>query len=270
MFGDTPDGRSERYRPPWSRCRPARHPIRNGTSWLPPRGVDVAQGGGQNRNMSVPSSSDNVGPPLRGLLHGFEAYLSVSQSETRAAIRDGLVVLDANVLLNLYRYDDGAREDLFRLLQALGDRLFVPHQVATEFWRNRASASRERLKMAGDTVERLEELGKNADKVLREWANRLAIADNVRETLLGALSGSFESVIGVVEPSEGALSETSHSETSKDPILLRLESILVDKVGPPFSEDDLRTNVKEGHRRVDAENTPRLQGQGQERRRCRR
>ena len=147
-------------------------------------------------------------------------------------------------------------EDLFRLLQALGDRLFVPHQVATEFWRNRASASHERLKMAGDTVERLEELGKNADKVLREWANRLAIADNVRETLLGALSGSFESVIGVVEPSEGALSETSHSETSKDPILLRLESILVDKVGPPFSEDDLRTNVKEGHRRVDAKIPP--------------
>ena len=23
----------ERYRPPWSRCRPARHPIRNGTYW---------------------------------------------------------------------------------------------------------------------------------------------------------------------------------------------------------------------------------------------
>ncbi|WP_449349178.1 PIN-like domain-containing protein [Streptomyces shaanxiensis] len=50
-----------------------------------------------------------------------------------------MVAPDANVLLNLYRYTEQARTDLLGALGALGDRLWVPHQVVDEFWRNRES-----------------------------------------------------------------------------------------------------------------------------------
>ena len=75
------------------------------------------------------------------------------------------MVVDPNVLLNLSRYDDGAGGPA-GLFQALGDRLFVPHQVASEFWRDRASATSDRLKMASETVGRLEDLAKSADQVI--------------------------------------------------------------------------------------------------------
>ena len=38
-------------------------------------------------------------------------------------------MIDANVLLNLYRYNESPRDDLLEVLQKVGDRLWVPHQV---------------------------------------------------------------------------------------------------------------------------------------------
>ncbi|MFD4759474.1 PIN-like domain-containing protein [Streptomyces sp. NPDC058439] len=48
-----------------------------------------------------------------------------------------MVVLDTNVLLNLYRSNARTRQDTLAVLTRLRDRLWVPHQVLTEFWRNR-------------------------------------------------------------------------------------------------------------------------------------
>ena len=63
-------------------------------------------------------------------------------------------------------------------------------------------------------------------------------------------------VITVVEPSGGATGEAEEQETFQDPILARLASLLVNKVGAPFSDDDHRAAVKEGHRRVEAKIAP--------------
>ncbi len=46
---------------------------------------------------------------------------------------EGVFVLDANVLLNLYRYSDDTREQMIAVLRGLKDRLCLPHQVAREF-----------------------------------------------------------------------------------------------------------------------------------------
>jgi len=52
-------------------------------------------------------------------------------------LTSGLVIPDTNVFLNLCRYDEPTRDDLLRILGKLGSRLWAPHQVIAEFWRNR-------------------------------------------------------------------------------------------------------------------------------------
>jgi hypothetical protein len=51
----------------------------------------------------------------------------------------GIVGLDTNVLLGLYRMSDPVREHLLEILTKLKGRLFVPHHVAAEFQRSRIS-----------------------------------------------------------------------------------------------------------------------------------
>ncbi|WP_425588779.1 PIN-like domain-containing protein [Streptomyces thinghirensis] len=45
-------------------------------------------------------------------------------------------MLDTNVLLNLYRSNESTRRDTLAALARLRERLWIPHQVLTEFWRN--------------------------------------------------------------------------------------------------------------------------------------
>lgn len=48
-----------------------------------------------------------------------------------------IFAVDANVLLNLYRYSQVTRQELEKALDSVKERLFIPHQAAREFLKNR-------------------------------------------------------------------------------------------------------------------------------------
>jgi len=109
-----------------------------------------------------------------GLYDGFEGYRTPTDGHYQEVLTKGLVVPDANVLLNLYRYNAQTQADLFAVLKRLGDRLWVPHQVLVEFWRNRESALRDPQDTGANAVDRLTEQRQQSVTVLRTWANRIA------------------------------------------------------------------------------------------------
>lgn len=75
-----------------------------------------------------------------GLFDGFEGYRVLADTDVDEALRSALVAVDANVLLNLYRYNARTADDILAIFEKLGDRLVVPHQAIREFHRNRLAA----------------------------------------------------------------------------------------------------------------------------------
>lgn len=73
----------------------------------------------------------------------FEGYMPPSGMEVAAALAEGHVILDANVLLGLYRHLQPARDIALECIRSLGNRVHIPHQVAREFWRHRAKELRD-------------------------------------------------------------------------------------------------------------------------------
>jgi hypothetical protein len=71
----------------------------------------------------------------------FVGFRIPSGAELDAALREAVVAVDANVLLNLYRFRAQTSRDLIKVLQRLGDRMVVPHQALREFWRHRQRAA---------------------------------------------------------------------------------------------------------------------------------
>ena len=51
--------------------------------------------------------------------------------------QDGIIVFDTNVLLNLYRYNEKARDELLKIMKSFQKRLWIPYQVGLEFMNNR-------------------------------------------------------------------------------------------------------------------------------------
>jgi hypothetical protein len=74
---------------------------------------------------------------MANLRDPFTAYYAPEEALIATAMHTGLVAPDTNVMLAAYRIERQAREQLFSAFAELGDRLWIPHQVAFEFHRNR-------------------------------------------------------------------------------------------------------------------------------------
>ncbi len=166
----------------------------------------------------------------RGLFGGFEGYRTPTGEDHRRVLTEGLVALDANVLLNLYRYTEQARDDLLSVLDRLEDRLWVPNQVLVEFWRNREGVLRD----PRDTERAAREMTNVRDRAVgtfRGWANRVSLAEEQSNALSTALVAGFDEVINRIDDfSDETAAETARN-TDADAVLRRLEPILAGPSG---------------------------------------
>jgi PIN like domain len=190
-----------------------------------------------------------------GLYDSFEAYRTVTQADYRHLITNGLVVPDTNVFLNLYRYNEQTRNDLFTVLRGLEDRLWVPRQVMVEFWRNRETV----LLDPRDTDKTSKKMVAHRDDAIntfRAWANRVGLPTNRTDELINVLFKAFGEVIEGI----GELADDDASyfvaDTNKDPVLAGLEPILNGRVGRGLEDTDYKHALEEAKRRADAKRPP--------------
>ena len=58
------------------------------------------------------------------------------------------IVLDTNILLNLYRYSDQTRKTILSVLEKFKERIWIPYQVIKEYYNNRDKVIDESLTYA--------------------------------------------------------------------------------------------------------------------------
>ncbi|MFD8508955.1 PIN-like domain-containing protein [Streptomyces sp. NPDC059687] len=192
-----------------------------------------------------------AGADNRGLFDDFGAFRTPTTDDFTSVLTHGLVAPDANVLLNLYRYTEQARGDLLRALGAVEDRLWVPHQVLVEFWRNRESTLSDARSSGAQAAEDMAGHAAQAERTLRTWANRVALPEEETDRLRSQLNKVFDDVQEtIVKVGEGEWQNITH-DTSTDPVIAELEPALDSRVGAPLSPLDHDKAIAEGMRRVE-------------------
>lgn len=63
----------------------------------------------------------------------FYGYYKPSKETFDALWENALIVLDANILLDFYRLSKSTCDDLFEVLKALKERIWIPYQAASEY-----------------------------------------------------------------------------------------------------------------------------------------
>lgn len=71
----------------------------------------------------------------------FKAFYNRSDEELEEiwTYKETLFVFDTNVFLNLYSYSKSTQDDFFSVLNKLKKKIWIPHQVAVEYYRRRIS-----------------------------------------------------------------------------------------------------------------------------------
>jgi hypothetical protein len=190
-----------------------------------------------------------------GIYDAFPGYRRPAEDELADALRSALVVVDANVLLNLYRYNESTRDDLLGVLRRLGDRLWVPHQVMREFWRNRLTVLAGRATAADQVLAALAKQQRAADDALHQWAKTTALADAVRDDLVRRVVELHQELV-VAIGSHTPPSSDSPGIPGREPVLDQLEALLRGKVGTRPELGRWNELVKEGKRRAAAKEPP--------------
>ena len=174
-----------------------------------------------------------------------------SADAQRRAWNEGLVVLDTGALLGLYRYPKRTSDDLVRVYEALGERVWLPHQAAVEFYRNREGviAGQEAVFDAAQTAVKrgIEALRTEIEKMAseKEIQDRHSLLDTA--DLLDPFNDALEKVLRVIGERRGA----SLTALGDDPVLTTVERLFIERVTPTPSQDDLDTLYGEGADRFD-------------------
>ena len=178
----------------------------------------------------------------------FPGYYRPTEEEFARLWNDCLFVLDANILLNLYRHNIKASNDWLKILKGIGKSLWVPHQAALEYQRNRLNVIAEQTNtynaIQADLDKGRGELVKILDKYKRHY---LINVDQWRRPV----NRLFSKIEKQLEAQK-----IKHPDLFKhDSLREEVTSLLEGKVGPPYPQERLKEIYKEGQERY-AESIP--------------
>lgn len=169
-----------------------------------------------------------------GIYEGFEGYRDPTEDEVAELLGISPVIIDTNVLLDIYGFEEPARVLALDMLEALEDRIWAPHQVVREFWRNRHGVIAS-IKEPAVPIETLRgELLSivNSLRPDRERPEEIQAMRTKVETQLDDLAAAIDKARGTSLDVKKIL-----DDTTLDPVLGRIESILEGRVGPPFDNE---------------------------------
>lgn len=191
---------------------------------------------------------------MRGM---FPGHYRRTDEELDRIWEDGLFVLDANVLLNLYRYSERTRKEFLGVLRGVQDKLWIPHQVAEEFLADRLLVIRLQKKAYNAIRETLNDARKDVEKKMGEMHKDPGIVE--AKDLRKKAEEHFRDLIGDAEKLEKEGHIQSIKETysrEDDEIWTAFDEIFEGKVGNGLSEKGMTEVLEAGPRRYESRTPP--------------
>lgn len=182
----------------------------------------------------------------------FPSYYRLSEPELREAWKTCTFILDANVLLNFYRYSADVRQELLKILTDLGDRVWVPYHAALEYQRNRTSVISEQGLRFSEAKAALVSVRSG----LSDNFNRLQLRD--RHSLIDP-DKIIQDVGATIEKYQEELAKLETEQISvhqHDDIREVLDKLLDGKIGPPPTAADIESICGEAAARFAARMPP--------------
>jgi PIN like domain len=195
---------------------------------------------------------------MKGLFPQFDVGSPVNYGD---AWKRAQFVFDTNVLLNLYRYQPSARDDLLNVLERLARQIWLPHHVALEFQRNRLSVIAEQARRF---TEVRGVITKTRGVLLAEMGK---LQLHRRHSLIDPepLTSGFDQLTSGFLDDLNRLQETQQRLTTSDPLKDKIEALFDGRVGPaPADQQTIDALYKQAEARFRAAIPPGYEDAGKD------
>lgn len=159
-------------------------------------------------------------------------------------LRNATIVVDTNVLLNMYRYSESTTAYFLKILNSIKDRVWVPYQVGSEFFENRKKI----IMSQSDSYDDIEVKLQGVLKTFEDSEKHPFISHDNMELLKTA----FDYIYKDLSKSK----EKYNSLLNSDPILEKILIIYFGKVGQEIPENQIMKLIEKGKQRYDKKIPP--------------
>lgn len=189
----------------------------------------------------------------------FKTYFDRIPDDYNKLWKEALFIFDANIMLDIYRLPEAAKEDFFLILNdpLVSSRIWLPFQAVLEFLENRLGVISEQKNKFGNVERILKNTKSDIDSILVKMISEIEklnlrkrhavidpekiMDDNLFNDAISKLDHLLENI--------SALSSTHPDVNDRDDIPERIFEIFKDKVGTSFSQSELNQIYKEGEER---------------------
>lgn len=181
----------------------------------------------------------------------FKEHFPASKDEIKKLWELAIFSVDANVVLNLYRYSEETQMKILNVLSYLAKikRLWISYQVAHEYLKNRLTVIKKQKDAYSELLKKLEQ-DKNSIKANLESHKRHPYLQI--ENLKNLFSDAFNSTEELIKK----MSESHPDLTHDDPVLERVSEIFDGIIGKEPTHEEYDAIYKEGKKRYDKEVPP--------------
>lgn len=166
----------------------------------------------------------------------FQEYYQPTSEEFDDLWKNGLIVLDTNVLLGFFRYSATTRDDFLAFLEKERDRIWIPNHVGLEFHRRYLSVTNDQENMLTNVRKSINQsestIAKSIDD-LRHYPKQ--IADELSTVLTKSMKRLRKKTDSILDRHETAVI----SEDARQRTLERITDLYNNHVGEPYSEEEL-------------------------------
>lgn len=155
------------------------------------------------------------------------------------------MTVDANVLLDLYRYHESTRKSLLESISNYEGKLWLSRQAAEEFFRNRHKVIISAHKTFKEAKEEIENLRGSIESTVSQLKGKRIIPANVADQML-------EEIIPSINKAQERVDEAKQNHPnflSNDSVLEKVASLFKGAIGNPFSEEEISKIKSEAEER---------------------
>lgn len=167
----------------------------------------------------------------------FSSFFAMDDDKRDRLWQECIFVFDTNVLTAVYKRSDEARDALYKVIGSLGDRLWIPHQVAFEFLDNRANIAHTQSGIYAEAIVNIRNVVESFEVSTRH------------PFLSEELNSEFINISKKVVEELELKRQFHDSRITKDDVKAQLACLLEGKVGGGYDTSKLKEIVKEGELR---------------------
>lgn len=187
----------------------------------------------------------------------FKGYSNYSDEEYKIIWKNAIIVVDANILLNFYRYSEDTRKEIFKILENQKKRLWIPYQVGKEYFDNKNNVMVSHYNEYDRLLNNIKNKILDANKELDNKKNNQLKCKSKLEKIL---TDSINNITNTINQEKTSKKPKFERNSIEEKIL----NLFNDKIGEQFDKEEYVRVKNEGMRRIQENIPPGYKDNGKE------